>query len=480
VHGAFTFQVGSTGSAAAIRNEAAGLLNAQRGSHTVGVVFGIDRALGYAAMALLLGGALLLAVAWPDGLEEPAVRRLLWGSYALAVLTTIAALLLQGPYGAAQPLRVLVKPAVISSVLAIRYGKLYVARALVLLLVVGPLLWIQIRSRPPRRPPRWWGPVALGASVAVLVIPGLADHASTGRLVPLSVTFDLVHLGAVSVWVGGLGLLAMVGLSARRGHRMPWEVLPRFSQWALAAVAAIVISGCFAAWREIGSIHNVTTTTYGRLVLAKAILLAAIVLIASWSRRLTHGSLAVPFATAISRRVAGVVGEPPNPPSGTAAVTATAAPIRVVPARRRRLLLRQSVSAELVLAAAAICVATVLVNVQPGRQAADQPFTTEVHAGPRVLVDLVLDHTRAGPNTLHLYTLLADGQQLAVPEVRATANHSGNDITGLPIALQLAGPGHFISSGLDLPIPGTWIFSLIVRTDAIDEYYASPVTVHLH
>jgi copper transport protein len=138
------------------------------------------------------------------------------------------------------------------------------------------------------------------------------------------------------------------------------------------------------------------------------------------------------------------------------------------------------VTVELAFAAAALSVAAVLVNVQPGRQAADQPFTTEVHSGPHVLVDLVLDHTRAGANTLHLYTLSADGQRLSVPEIRATANYSDNGISGLPVALQLAGPGHFISTGLDLPIPGAWTFNLTVRTDAIDEYYASPVTVHLH
>jgi copper transport protein len=479
VHGAFTFQVGSAGSAIAIQNEAAGLLNAQRGSHTVGVVFGIDRAVSYAAVTLLLGGALLLALAWPEGMEELAARRLLWGSYALAVLTTIAALLLQGPYGAGQPLRVLVKSAVVSSVLDTRYGKLYLARALLLLLAIGPLLWIQFRRRPPGKPPLWWGPAALGAAVAVLIIPGLADHASSGRLVPLSVTFDLVHLGAVSVWVGGLGLLAAVGLSARYGRRLAREVLPRFSQWALAAVVAIIVSGGFAAWREVGSIHNVTTTTYGRLVLAKTILLVAIVLLATVSRTLTHGNLAVPFVATRLPRGAGVIRTPANVSAGPGAAILAAKPIRAH-GRGGRRRLRQSVTIELAFAAAALSVAAVLVNVQPGRQAADQPFTTEVRAGPRVLVDLVLDHTRAGANTLHLYTLSPDGERLSVPQIAATANHGGNGIIGLPVALQLSGPGHFISSGLNLPIPGAWTFNLTVRTDAIDEYYASPVTVHLH
>ena len=452
-------------------------MNAQRGSRTVGVVFGIDRAAGFMSVALLLGGGLLIAAAWADGVEEHSVRRLLWGAYAAALVTTTGALLLQGPYGAGLPLGDLVKATVVSSVLATRFGKLYLARGLILVLLIGPLLWIQTSRRPPRHRPAWWAPVALGAAIVVLVIPGLADHAATGRLVPLSVTFDLVHLGAVSVWIGGLGLLAMIGLSARHGRRVVADALPRFSQWALAAVAAIVVSGGFAAWREIGSINNVTTTTYGRLVLAKIILLAVIVLIATFSRRLTHHRLAVPWVGPRSRPATPVAPVPVHlsPGPGAAAATAKRGGRQT---RRRRL--RQSVSAELTLAAAALSLAAVLVNVQPAIQAANRPYATEVHAGPHVLVDLVVDHTRAGPNTLHLYTLSPDGEQLPVPEVDVTVSHPRTGINGLPVRLQPAGPGHFISTDLDLPIPGAWTFNLTVRTDAIDEYYTPPVTVHLH
>jgi copper transport protein len=286
-----------------------------------------------------------------------------------------------------------------------------------------------------------------------------------------------VHLGAVSVWIGGLALLAMIGLSARHGRRVVADVLPRFSQWALASVAAVVVSGGFAAWREIGSINNVTTTTYGRLVLAKAIILAAIVLIATISRRLTHHGWAVPWVGRRSQpaRLASPQEVTLSAGPGAAALTAGSGAGQ---SRRRRL--RQSVSAEFTLAAAALALAAVLVNVQPAIQAANRPYATEVHAGPHVLVDLVLDHTRAGANTLHLYTLSPDGEQLVVPEVDVTVSHPQSGISGLPVHLLLAGAGHFISTGLDLPIPGAWTFNLTVRTDAIDEYYTPPVTVHLH
>ena len=477
VHGAFTFQVGAGGSATATQREAAGLLNAQQGSRTVGIVFGVDRAVGYMSIAVLVGAGLLLTRAWPAGLDDPAVRRLVWTFYLVGIITTAGGVVLQGAYGAALPLASAVKPAVVSSVLATRFGKLYLARTIILVAGVGPLLWILTKRRRPGRLPRWWPPSAALVAVAVLVTPALADHASTGSLVPLSITFDLVHLSAVSIWVGGLTLLATIGLNRRHDPRVIADVVPRFSQWALASVLAITLSGGFAAWRQIGSVRNVTTTTYGRLVLAKTLIFATVVLVATLSRRLTHGNLAVPLPPRPTRRATTTAAPRLSP--GPGAAPAHPGPVLGRPAARSRRL-RRPMSVELTLAAVALSLAAVLVNVQPARQAVNQPLSSEVRAGPNVLVDLVVDDNRAGPNTLHLYTLSPAGTQLAVPEIDATLSQPGRGINGLDVNLHAAGPGHFISSGLNLPIPGAWTLRLTVRTDAIDEYYTAPVTLHLH
>ena len=106
-------------------------------------------------------------------------------------------------------------------------------------------------------------------------------------------------------------------------------------------------------------------------------------------------------------------------------------------------------------------------------------MAAEVHAGPDVLVDVTLDSTRAGPNNLHVYTLSGAGTQLIVPEVRATLSQPARSIANLPVHLSIAGAGHFISLGLNIPVPGRWTLDLIVRTSAFDEYHASPVTFSL-
>ena len=71
------------------------------------------------------------------------------------------------------------------------------------------------------------------------------------------------------------------------------------------------------------------------------------------------------------------------------------------------------------------------------------------------------------------------GAQLIVPEVRASLTQPAHGIADLPVRLSIAGAGHFISLGLNIPVPGRWTLNLVVRTSAFDEYQATPVTFSL-
>ena len=68
---------------------------------------------------------------------------------------------------------------------------------------------------------------------------------------------------------------------------------------------------------------------------------------------------------------------------------------------------------------------------------------------------------------------------LTVPEIDATLNQPAAGISGLPVKLENAGPGHFLSYGLNIPLAGTWTLEVTVRTNAVDEYYANPVAIHI-
>jgi len=52
-------------------------------------------------------------------------------------------------------------------------------------------------------------------------------------------------------------------------------------------------------------------------------------------------------------------------------------------------------------------------------------------------------------------------------------------ISGLTVPLHPAGPGHYVAYGFDVPIQGTWTIRVTVRTDALNEYFAAPISVHI-
>jgi copper transport protein len=492
VHGAFTFQIGNGGAraAAASTAEAAKLLAAGAGSRTVGVLFGIIRFLAFGSLFVLLGGAAFVAGVWPAGRRDRRARRLLWAGLIVSVLTTALAIAIQGPYGGGLPLSEMVKPSAINAVLHTRFGVIYLARLALLVAVAGPLLRLLLRGD---RPPRWWAPAALVTAAAILITPGLAGHAGTGMLIALAIPFDMIHLAGAAVWVGGLAVLVIAALAPRRGDDTSLRaVVSGYSQWALGAVLAIAVTGGFSAWRQVGSWSAVTTTTFGRLLLAKTIIFAVLVVLATQSRRIVHGDLALPlglgrvFKAPVAVQPSGNLSPSLSPGPGA---TATSGKDNRRPGQRRarrrptqpwRVRLRAAVLGEVILAAGIIAVSATLVNAQPARTSVALPYAAEVHAGGGVLVDVIVDPTRAGPVSIHLYTLTPAGAEIDVPEVDATFSLASAGINDLKVPLQKAGPGHYLAYDFDIPLRGTWKLQMTVRTTDIDEFNADPVSVHIH
>lgn len=121
-------------------------------------------------------------------------------------------------------------------------------------------------------------PVAVAGLAAVGVVArSLTGHLSDSALGGLAVA---VHTLAAALWCG-----ALAGLVLTVDHRGQWaRVLPRFSQLALACVAALLAGGVVAAVMRLGSPADLFTTGYGRVLSAK--ILAAVVLVAmGWRNR---------------------------------------------------------------------------------------------------------------------------------------------------------------------------------------------------
>jgi len=123
-------------------------------------------------------------------------------------------------------------------------------------------------------------PAAL--AVAGLLPAPLTGHASSAPAHEVAVLSVAVHAGAAAVWVGGLG--AILTLAAGRRALLA-GALPRFSRIATTALVAVAASGVITATARLGSVAALLDTGYGRIVLAKAAILALLVGLGALVRR---------------------------------------------------------------------------------------------------------------------------------------------------------------------------------------------------
>ncbi|MDS1116280.1 CopD family protein [Gordonia westfalica] len=121
--------------------------------------------------------------------------------------------------------------------------------------------------------------LVVGALAAIGVLAtAISGHAGNNALGPLLVG---AHALAAAWWCG---LLAAMVMSVR--GRSGWaRSLPVFSQRAPWAVGVIAVTGVVAALTEIDGPSALFTTGYGRILVAKVVMLAALVGVAIWHRR---------------------------------------------------------------------------------------------------------------------------------------------------------------------------------------------------
>ena len=446
IHGAFTFQVGdvATGDTDALARR---LLAADGGSEAVGVVFAVVRFLVFASLVLLVGAAAFCLLAWPEGLGLPGVRRLLWWAWGVAVGATVVSVGAQGAYVGALALRDVVDLDVVSSVFDTRYGRVALGRV-VLLVVAGVALVAAARQRAPDEgtdgrgkdgvEPSVVARVALGVlGVALLLSLGLSGHAATGDLVPVALVADLVHVGAVGLWLGGLLVVLAVALPRAQPDELR-RVVPRFSSIAFAAVAALVVTGVFQSWRQVGGLDALTQTTYGHLLLAKLALFAVMVGFGYLGRRWVQR---------------GYRGESVDVGADDAEVVAG---------------YRRSIRVETALGIAILAVTALLVNAQPARSALSQPYSAELVADD-LLIDVTIDPAKAGPTDIHVYALTATGAVAQVEELALELSLPERDLGPLEVPLERAGPGHFSAYDVEVPLPGDWTIEVRALVDDFTE-----------
>ncbi len=108
------------------------------------------------------------------------------------------------------------------------------------------------------------------AAAAALAAGGLALGAHATAFGPLETVILAVHLGAAAVWTG---TVLAAAIAVRRGAAA--GLLGRLAPVLVPAVAALAATGLLELGRHAATVDALLTTTYGRLVLLKSVLLVA-------------------------------------------------------------------------------------------------------------------------------------------------------------------------------------------------------------
>ncbi|MFI1755998.1 CopD family protein [Streptomyces sp. NPDC020571] len=167
------------------------------------------------------------------------------------------------------------------SVADIDVGGLYESRdgKLALLEVNGFLAaWLCATSR---RPGLQVWPLA-----AVAVADALRAHPTTEYSPLLGSGLTLVHLTCAALWSGGL-LYALRVLRRWRGAEAGPALLGLYARVAAVLLAALTATGVCSSLRRMPAgtiLDQLTDTAYGRVLLAKVLLVAAVAVLALWAR----------------------------------------------------------------------------------------------------------------------------------------------------------------------------------------------------
>ncbi len=188
----------------------------------------------------------------------------LWG--ALLVLAGLALYLIRQTREFRDPFAPLSED--ITLLMSTPWGSTWITAA-----IAAVLLAASMKLAHSGRAPGWWMATALALSLALF--PGLTGHASAADDRVLALALDLLHVWAAGAWMGGLSLVLYLETRARHSAEatsiLP-KLVPVFSPVALAAVSALIVTGLYASWTHLESVGALITTSYGRVLSIKLLL----------------------------------------------------------------------------------------------------------------------------------------------------------------------------------------------------------------
>ncbi|MGB8862225.1 MAG: CopD family protein, partial [Ilumatobacteraceae bacterium] len=360
------------------------------------------------------GGWLLSGVAGAYGRRAP--RRLAGGAWLALLVGSAASFGLFGAEAVAGSLGDAFDTSVWGDLATTQTGRMLVLR-IALAGVFGALLALRRQAAQ-----GWWRSAAFTAAVVTVYTFSASGHPNSQEPAALWIAVDLVHLAAITVWIGGLLALVAVGrvaLAEPDGGRL----VRRFSLAASICVPLIVATGVAQTLQLAGGLDDITATDWGRLLLTKVTVVAALLAVAGVSRWLLQHD-------------------------GPASV-------------------RRTVIVEFVLGMVVVAMAAGMVALPPEPPVAARPFAEQLSASGLIGI-ISLSPGSVGGNEVHI-TMTPPGGSIT-PIVSATARVSlpSAEIPFSPVTLVKEGPNHY-SGSITFPRSGDWTFEVIVKITDTEE-----------
>jgi copper transport protein len=287
VAGAYTFSIGAPS------KTSVSVSGQSTDDGVIGWLYGFGRYVSYAGFIVMAGGAAFVLACWPRGSGVRPVQRFVVSGWLALTAATLALLLLRGSFTGSGKVADVFDLSLLGQVLQTKTGAALVSR---LLLLAAAALFIAVLfgAYDKREDPQEKRDLTFGLAIGgVVVAAGLAaswamsEHASVGLQAGIAMPVDVLHLLAVAAWLGGLGALLVALYRAPADAPVDASAVRRFSRVAFGSVLALIATGTYQSWRQLGSWSAFTDTRYGQLLLTKIALVAVLVGVAWISRRWT-------------------------------------------------------------------------------------------------------------------------------------------------------------------------------------------------
>ncbi|MDE0080092.1 MAG: copper resistance protein CopC [Caldilineaceae bacterium] len=294
-------------------------------------------------------------------------------------------------------------------------------------------------------PQRTWATLLTAAALFTFAA---SSHAAAASGSGWAVAADFAHLVAAAVWAGGLIFLALLLFQLHHQRTLPdpdWMVLllTRYSLSAQIAVFILALTGLFGSFVQLPDASSLFTTTYGRVLLIKLMIVAAILALAYFNNRaVKRAQDTVARTSELSRFTRRVAAE-----AGMAAV---------------------------LFISVAVLVQTPTPNLPPptAPEAPSLPFNEMAFDGD-LAIHLQITPNQIGHNRYWVHLSHPDSSDIGeVQLVRLFFSHESGEMGQSRLDLAALGENAFAAEGAFLNRDGQWNLSVYVRRRAMNDALA--------